>query len=390
MKRIITPTITLFITILLLSPLTITATTTTQHNTSTKIITTPTPLQGNQKIETILNQIDENLLETCLTPLVDYAPRWTGTYGCEQSAQYIHNYFQQQGLQAHYQNWTALGNEYHRRLFTSQNVIGTLPGTNTTSNKIIIFNAHYDTVRLTPGANDDGSGTAAVLAAAYALSQFEFEHTIKLIGFSGEEVGLLGSHAYAQEAYHHNDDIIVALNADMIGHATTKEGGNNMALTYTEDAQYIYNIAQNLKDTHHINIQLNPGQINRDSRGWSDYHSFLEYGYETIGFWGGEHDPYMHTPLDDLNNVNFTYLVKTTKIIVSLLAYLADAHEFYPQVRIVSPQMEALYHEGRKLTPLIRDLHTIVIDDMWIWADIKYQLDPIVRAEFYFDDKHIK
>ena len=57
-------------------------------------------------------------------------------------------------------------------------------------NSAIIFNAHYDSVAKGPGANDDGSGTVAVLAAAYALSHFDFKRTIKFVTFSGEEIGL--------------------------------------------------------------------------------------------------------------------------------------------------------------------------------------------------------
>jgi aminopeptidase-like protein len=338
------------------------------------------------KITTILEMIDENLLREYLGTLVRYGPRMTGTYGCQKSAEYIYQQFNEMGLESRYQNWTAFGNINSPRIFKSQNVEGTWRGFNNSSDKIIMFNAHYDTSRFSPGANDDGSGTAAVLAAAYVLSQFEFEHTLKFIAFSGEEVGLLGSHAYAKNSYERNDNILLDINADMIGHAVTIEGGRRMGITATEDAWWALDVAEQINTDYNINFQINTGEINRDGRGWSDYHSFIEYGYEALACWGGEHDPNMHTPKDDIDNVNFSYLVNTTRIIVGTLAYLADNHHSYPQVRIVSPKLGKIYFEGREISN-ISDLKTIVVDDIWIWTDVKCTNVPIKQAEFYYGNR---
>ncbi|UCD14161.1 MAG: M28 family peptidase [Thermoplasmatales archaeon] len=338
------------------------------------------------KIETILEMINESLLREYLEILVGYGPRLTGTYSCQKSAEYIYQQFKKMGLKTRYQNWTTFGNRYHPRLFKSQNVEGKLKGSDLTSDKIILFNAHYDTVKASPGANDDGSGTAAVLAAAYVLSNFEFSHTLKFITFSGEEVGTLGSHVYAKEAYEQNDNIMVEINADMIGHAETAEGGRRMGITATEDAGWILDVVENINTDCRINFQINIGEIDREGRGWGDYHPFVEYGYEALACWGGEHDQNMHTPKDDINNVNFSYLVNTTRILAGTLAYLADNYETYPQVRIVSPKFGKLYFEGREIHN-IDDLKTIVIDDIWIWIDVKCATVPIERAEFYYGNK---
>lgn len=341
---------------------------------------------GNEsKITAIFKMINQSLLREYLEMLVNFGPRWTGTYGCKKSAEYIHHKFKENGLETKYQNWTAIGRSYNPRVFKSQNIEGTLRGINSSSDKIIIFNAHYDTVKVSPGANDDGSGTAAVLAAAYVLSHFKFEHTLKFIAFSGEEVGLLGSHAYAKESYQKNDNILVDINADMIGHAVTSEGGRRMGITATEDAIWILDIIKEFNIDYNINFDLDTGEINRDGHGWGDYHSFVEYGYETLACWGGEHDPNMHTKMDDLSNVNFSYLVNTTKIIAGILAYLADNFETFPQISIVSPKLGKLYFEGREICN-INDLKSIVIKEMWIWTDVNFETIPIERAEFYYDN----
>lgn len=337
------------------------------------------------KTSSIIEMINETLLRRYLEPLVSYGPRMTGTFGCEQSAAFIKNQFTEMGLFARYQNWTDFGNIYHPYHFTSQNVEGTLPGSDNSDNGIIIFNAHYDSVTQAPGANDDGSGTAAVLAAAEVLSHFSFNRTIKFVTFSGEEEGLLGSQAYAKEAYQQRQNIMLDVDADMIGHATTATGGHSMRLTVTEDAAWVMNICDNVSSQNNLGFTFNHGAVSREGRGGSDYFSFAQYGWETLATWEADHDPAMHTQNDDLNNINFSYLVNTTRIIAGTIAYLADTQNTYPQVQIESPRIGYLYSSGMEKRPL-PDLKTLVVNRLWIWADVKYTTSPVVRAEFYVDD----
>lgn len=336
------------------------------------------------KILSILELIDEDLLRGYLEVLVGYGPRFTGTYGCEKSARFIYDQFTGMGLNSRFQNWSIMGNEYAKRYFISQNVEGVLPGT--LDAKAICFNAHYDTVFKSPGANDDGSGTAAVLAAAYALSHFDFKHSIRFITFSGEEVGLLGSSVYAKECYKNGDDIIVDFNADMIGRATTPEGGSNMGFSYTDDADWIINIFEDFTTLYNINFGINTYHINRDGPGYSDYFPFVQYGYEAIACWQGEHDPNMHKKTDTLDNINFSYLVNTTRMIVSVIAHIADSENLDTQVRIESPRMGYLYWKGMKLFE-IDSLRCTVLGKIHVWADVKYDTDNVDYAEFYYDGK---
>jgi len=337
------------------------------------------------KISLILGMINEEVVGGFLRSLLDFSPRMTDTDGCREAANYIFNQFNAMNLDARFQNWTSFGNIYNPRVFQSQNVEGTLKGADKTSDKIIIFNAHYDTVKDTPGANDDGSGTTAVLTAAYILSHFEFKHTIKFVTFSGEEIGLLGSQEYAREAYDRNDNILLDINADMIGYAKTTEGGRRMGISLSEDANWISDIIDELNTDYNIDFDIGYGGIDRDGRGYSDYFSFIEYGYEAIACWGGEGDPNMHKPTDDFDNVNLSYLVNTTRIIVATIAILADSDEFFPQVQIEYPKNGRIYHKQR-LIRKIRDLNTYVIGDTLIMASLKHSSTPIKYVEFYIDD----
>jgi aminopeptidase YwaD len=340
---------------------------------------------SSQNISDILSMIDENLILDYLQNIVGFGPRKTGTYGCEKAAQYIHEQFTDSGLLARYQNWTGRGNERITHIYSSQNVEGAIQGTDQTDTSIIIFNAHYDSVSKGPGANDDGSGTVAVLAAAYALSHFDFKRTVKFVTFSGEEVGLLGSQAYTKEAYERNDNILVEINADMIGH---DEGSRTMTVTATEDAGWVAEIFQSLNANYSIGLTVNRGTINRErhSLGGSDYSAFLPYSWECVCCWEGDHDPNFHSPQDNLSNVNLSYLVNTTRIIAATLAYLADMDQTPPQVRITSPRVGFLYNDGMQKRPL-DEFKTTVINNIWVWAEIDNATIPIQRTEFYYDGK---
>lgn len=341
-----------------------------------------------QKIMNILEMINETLLRNYLKSLVEIGHRMTGTYGCEKAAKYIFEQFEKLDLNPRYHDWTAFGDWYHKGHFKGQNVEATLKGKDSSCDEILVFNAHYDTVRPSPGANDDGSGTAAVLTAAYVLSQFEFNRTIKFIAFSGEEVGLIGSRAYTKEIYTNDENILYEFNADMIGHARTGQGGRNMGVYTTEDALWIIDLFKDISNDFDMNFELRSGQIDRDAeRGWSDYWPFVQYGYEAIACWGSsDGDPNYHKPTDNLDNINFSYLVNTTRHIVGALAYLADFNNPYPQIKIANPKKGRLYYKDR-IKNDFRFERTIVINDVHIYAEVKPGAAPINRVEFYYDDK---
>jgi len=99
------------------------------------------------------------------------------------------------------------------------NVIAEKPGLNPAAAGIVIICAHLDSTsnnrfNLAPGADDNASGSVAVLMAAEILAHYNFDATLRFILFTGEEQGLLGSAAYAQMVQ--SQDIRGVLNMDMI------------------------------------------------------------------------------------------------------------------------------------------------------------------------------
>ncbi len=339
-----------------------------------------------KKIQEIINKINETLIRTFLEYLVfEVGCRYTGSYGCQKAANYIFNQFNDMGLYVRCQDWSARGNRWHPGLFISQNIEATHHGTDPDYNEEIIFNAHYDTVKETVGANDDGSGTVGVLAAAYVLSQYDFKRTLKFVTFSGEEEGLLGSHVYARSLYDQRNPVLVEFNADMIGKATTQENGRKIRLSYTEDADWIADIMKDMTKTYGLDFEIGEGwNIDRGaSRGGSDYFDFIKLGYESMCVWQAEGDPYMHTPQDNINNVNISYLVNTTRHIAATIDILADLEIEVPRIHIASPRYGKVYFNNNARKNIER-YTPIVFDDINLYAEVKEGSYPIDRVEFYY------
>jgi hypothetical protein len=105
------------------------------------------------------------------------------------------------------------------------NTVATLKGTDPNDNRIFIISGHLDSRRTdvlngvdeAPGANDDGSGSAAVIECARIMSRHAFPATIIFVTVSGEEQGLLGSTYMAKKAKTANWNIAAVLNNDIIG-----------------------------------------------------------------------------------------------------------------------------------------------------------------------------
>jgi len=111
------------------------------------------------------------------------------------------------------------------------NVIATLKGTNPADDRIFVISGHMDSRNkdimdadgIAPGANDDGSGTAAVMEIARILAKKEFSATILFVAFTGEEEGLKGATYLADKAKEMGWNISGVLNNDIVGNSSSSE-----------------------------------------------------------------------------------------------------------------------------------------------------------------------
>lgn len=342
-----------------------------------------------EKIQNILLKINETLVRNFMEYLLfEIGFRYTGTASCQKSAHYIYDQFENMGMQVRYQNFTAKINKSNPTVVESQNVEATQQGSDSSYDDIIIFNAHYDSAKGTVGANDDGSGTVAVLAAAYVLSQYSFKRTMKFVTFSGEEQGLFGSDAYVRELYDQHTPVLVEFNADGIGRATTVESGRKIRLSVTEDTGWIIDIMQNMTTEYGLNFNITTfWKVNRDLPiGFSDYYPFTRFGYESISVWEADGDPNYHSPGDNISNINLSYLVNTTRHIAATMAILADTEVEVPQVYIANPRAGKIIYNDTILKN-IKYVTSLIIDKTNIYAEVKQGLYAIDRVEFYYGNK---
>ncbi|MDB5262137.1 MAG: peptidase [Adhaeribacter sp.] len=111
------------------------------------------------------------------------------------------------------------------------NVMATLKGTDPNDDRVFIISGHIDSRNTdvmdasghAPGANDDGSGTAAVLELARIMASRQFPATIIFVAVQGEEQGLYGARHLAQRAKQENWNLVAMLNNDMIGNSFSDE-----------------------------------------------------------------------------------------------------------------------------------------------------------------------
>lgn len=111
------------------------------------------------------------------------------------------------------------------------NVVATLKGTDPNDHRIFLISGHMDNMRTSvmdregdaPGANDDGSGTAAVMECARIMSKQSFPATLVFVAVCGEEQGLLGSGFMAANAKKDNWEIAAVLNNDIMGSNNSNE-----------------------------------------------------------------------------------------------------------------------------------------------------------------------
>jgi hypothetical protein len=227
---------------------------------------------------------------------------------------YIKQKLQSYGLVTAIQSFSSSG----------KNVLATQPGTEFPNKKFIIC-AHYDDMpsgTTAPGADDNASGTSAVLEAARIFSQYTFPYTIVYALWDEEEQGLIGSDYYATQAAAAGDSILGVINLDMISYDSNNDGICNIHNRSVGSSVQLYNKMVEINSQYGINLSIvsyNPGST------YSDHASFWSNGYGAILLIEDDNDfhPNYHTVNDLLQFFNQPYFVKNTKLALAALATLA-------------------------------------------------------------------
>ena len=167
-----------------------------------------------------------------------FSTRYTYSSECDLAEQYVHEKFQAMGFTDVAYDAFYVGGGWNAR-----NVIARLPGTETPE-RFVIVGGHLDSTspdpyNSAPGANDNASGTAVMLAAAEILRAYSFRSTIVFIAFTGEEQGLYGSNHYAAGAFGRGDVIDAMINCDMVAYWNSSYALEIEGETFASSLMYV-------------------------------------------------------------------------------------------------------------------------------------------------------
>jgi len=318
--------------------------TTLRHTEKIKQLKEGITFEDTKTVETYLNTITESELKDHVYKFSssDFQGRRAGEPGHHKASRFLKNYYIKEHIKS------PLGSKYYQHvpesyfsegIKDSQNVIAYVEGSEF-PDEVIIISAHSDHEGFTEteiynGADDNGSGTAAVLEMAQAFKKAAMEghrpkRSVVFLHLTGEEVGLTGSRYYTKYPVFSMKNTVANLNIDMIGRVDD---------AHTDNENYIYLIGSDRLSTelHYIseianseftNLELDY-KLNSDSdpnRYYyrSDHYNFAQKGVPVIFYFNGEHEDY-HEPTDTAEKINYALLEKRTKLIFATAWYLANS-----------------------------------------------------------------
>jgi Zn-dependent M28 family amino/carboxypeptidase len=227
---------------------------------------------------------------------------------------------------------------------TVKNLEATLPGSGP---EIVIAGAHYDSVAGSPGANDNASGVAALLALARSMAGKRFARTVRFVAFVNEEppwfqTSAMGSLVYAREAAARREPIVAMLSLETVGYYSDRMGSQS----YPAPLNFFYP-----KTGNFIGFVGNLGSrdlVRRVTRvfrehsrfpsegaaapaalpgiGWSDHWAFWRHGFAAVMVTDTAlfRYPQYHSPLDTPEIVDYERLARVVTGLESVVSDLAQ------------------------------------------------------------------
>lgn len=291
--------------------------------------------------------------------------RLTGTPGNDSAAAYIARRYRALKLSSPLPGYLQpfselsaedahLGRTTPRR---SQNVVAVVPGTDPrVSREYVVVGAHYDHLGRTTdfaldpeakdairnGADDNASGTAAVMELARIFKAHPARRSLMFVNFSGEELGLLGSHWFAEHSPLPLGNIALMVNFDMVGRLRDDKlivygRGTARELTATVDS-----LNSAVPDAH---FAISGSD---DGFGPSDHSSFYTKDVPVLHFFTDIHDDY-HRATDDADKINAAGEARIVDFAAAVIRSVADRAARPTFVRMAPPPRTMTTREGAQV-----------------------------------------
>lgn len=264
----------------------------------------------------------------------EFEGRRTGEKGQKMAANYLADQYESYGLTGNH-----LTNDYfqivpksalkNKSANDSENVIAFIEGTDKPE-EIVVVSSHYDhegikNGEIYNGADDNASGTTAVLEIAEAFAKAKKEghgpkRSLLFINFTGEEKGLLGSKYFSSNSTYPLENIVAALNIDMIGRiGKDKKGNDNYVYVIGADrlSSELHTINEIANSTYsNLELDYTYNAANDKNRFYyrSDHYNFAKHNIPIIFYFNGVHEDY-HKPTDTADKINIELLRKRAQLI---------------------------------------------------------------------------
>lgn len=292
-------------------------------------------------IDEIIQQVQEDRLREQICQLQsreggEFCNTQGSRWACEgmaidRAVEYTRQYFEKLGLKTELVPFSLAC-----RAGLSHNVEAVFPGTDPQSQQSVLITAHLDSTTFSassgspaPGADDNASGSSAVLEAARILSQYKFKHTLRFVLFTGEEQGLVGSRAYAGKLAGEGVQVLGVFNMDMIGYDSDDNSAFEVHAGMREESIQLADIVT--KTITAYEIKLVPDVLEAGATNRSDHASFWSRGYPAVlviedSEYGESDDfnPYYHSTSDTLDKLNLSYAKRIAQAVIGAAAQLAE------------------------------------------------------------------
>ncbi|HET7695817.1 MAG TPA: M20/M25/M40 family metallo-hydrolase [Vicinamibacterales bacterium] len=263
-------------------------------------------------VATVTREVSTGRVYAHEKALFDFDSKHITRPGNRLAAEYLFNAYASFGYTPEYQ-WFSPRNALGGR---TANVLATLTGT-VNPELVYVVSSHYDSVAVGPGADDDTSGTAALLETARVLAGHPMPATIVFASFTGEEAGLLGSREFVRQAVANRMNIVGALNNDMIGWANDHRLDNT--IRYSNPG---------IRDIQHAAAMQFSSLITYDALYYksTDAAAYYEAYGDIVGgigsypVLGNPHYHQAHDLLDGMNHQLIAEVARTTAATLMLLA----------------------------------------------------------------------
>ncbi len=295
-----------------------------------------------------INSITAEELKTHLTIVAsdEMEGRNTGTEGQKKAGRYLIDQYKKDGISfppGATDFYQKVPSEFMKKGFSpklndSENIWTFIEGSEF-PNEIVVVSAHYDHVgvkneEVYNGADDDGSGTVALLEIAQAFQQAKKEgngpkRSILILHVTGEEHGLHGSRFYSENPLFPLKNTVADVNIDMIGRRDDfHKDSNNYVYVIGSDylSTDLYNICEDVNKKY-INLALDYKYNDRNDPNRfyyrSDHYNFAKNGIPSVFFFNGTHADY-HKPTDEVDKIEFDALAKRTQLAFAVAWEIAN------------------------------------------------------------------